>query len=187
MEDDFQFILDSAKESMDTTVVHFEKALSKIRAGRANPSMLDTVKVEYYGNNVPLTQVSNISTPDARTITVQPWERSLIPEIEKAILVADLGFNPMNNGDVVIINVPVLTEDRRRDLVKKAKEEAEDSRIGIRNARKDANDEIKKVDAPGVSEDILKDQEAKVQELTNTYIKKIDDHLQRKEVEIMKV
>ncbi len=187
MEDELQLIHDAAKEHMENTIGHFIKALAKIRAGRANPAMLDEVRVEYYGNHVPLNQVSNVNTPDARTITIQPWEKVMIPEIEKEIMNANLGFNPTNNGDVVIINVPALTEERRKDLVKMAGKEAEDSRIGIRNARKEANDELKNMDHSHVSEDIIKDHEQEIQDLTNEYIKKIDDLLSRKEEEIMTV
>ncbi len=187
MEEELEFIHDAAKEHMANTIVHFEKSLAKIRAGRANPSMLNDVKIEYYGNHVPLNQVSNVNTPDARTITIQPWEKGMIPVIEKEILNAGLGFNPTNNGDVVIINVPPLTEERRIDLVKMAKAEAEHSRVGVRNARKEANDELKKMDHSHISEDVFKDHEAVVQELTDEYIKKIDDLLERKEAEIMTV
>lgn len=187
MNEELQFIYDSAKEHMDRTIMHYERALAKVRAGRANPSMLDEIRVEYYGNHVPLSQVSNVTTPDARTITIQPWERNMIGVIEKSILNSGLGFNPSNNGDIVIINVPALTEDRRRDLVKMARAEAEDSRVGIRAARKEANDELKKMDHSGVSEDVIKDHEAQIQELTNNYIKNIDAYLERKEREIMTV
>ncbi|MCT4622484.1 MAG: ribosome recycling factor [Schleiferiaceae bacterium] len=187
MEEEIEFILDSAKEHMTKTIDHLEHALIKIRAGRANPEMLESVRVEYYGSNSPLSQVSNINTPDARTITVQPWEKGMIPEIEKAILNSGLGFNPSNNGEMVIINVPPLTEERRRDLVKMARHEAEESRIGIRNARKEANDEIKKLGNDGLSEDLVKDNEEEIQNLTNSYIKQIDDHLEHKEKEIMTV
>ncbi len=187
MQDELDLILEAAKEHMDRTIDHFIKALAKIRAGRANPAMLDEIRVEYYGNHVPLNQVSNVNTPDARTITIQPWEKGMIPTIEKEIMNANLGFNPTNNGDVVIINVPALTEERRKDLVKMAKAEAEDSRVGIRTARKEANDELKKMDHSHVSEDVIKDHENDVQELTDSYIKTIDDMLSRKEEEIMKV
>ena len=187
MEEELQFIYDSAKEQMANTIVHFEKALAKIRAGRANPSMLDEIRIEYYGSHVPLTQVSNVNTPDARTITIQPWEKGLIPAIEKEIMNAGLGFNPTNNGDVVIINVPPLTEDRRKDLVKLARGEAEDSRVGIRTARKDANNELKNMDHSHVSEDVIKDHEKEIQELTDNFIAKIDSYLAKKEEEIMTV
>lgn len=178
-------ILDMAREHMDKSITHLEKNLLKIRAGRANPAMLDSVRVDYYGNQTPINQVANVNTPDARTISVQPWEKAMIPEIEKAILNSDLGLNPQNNGEMVIINIPPLTEERRRDLVKAAKAEGEDARIGIRSARKDANDEIKELD--GISEDLIKDAEERVQSLTNKYTKKVDDILEKKEGEIMHV
>jgi|SRR6056300_1073169 len=184
MEEEIQFVLDSSRESMNKAITHLEKAFIKIRAGKANPSMLSSVMVDYYGSQTPLSQVSNINTPDARTISVQPWEKGLLGEIEKAILQANLGFNPMNNGDLIIINVPPLTEERRRDLVKQAKAEAEDAKIGVRNARQEANKEIKVLELP---EDVAKDAEASVQELTNKYSKKIDELLTVKEAEIMKV
>ncbi|NVK28483.1 MAG: ribosome recycling factor [Flavobacteriia bacterium] len=187
MEEEIDLILETTKESMQRSIDHLEKALLKIRAGRANPSMLGGVKVDYYGTLTPLSQVSNINTPDARTLSVQPWEKSLIPEIEKAIMNANLGFNPNNNGEAVIVSIPPLTEERRRDLVKIAKAEAEDSRIGIRTARKDANDEIKKLEKDGLPEDTVKDIESEIQELTNAYIKKVDDHLIKKEEDIMKI
>ncbi|KAB2815314.1 MAG: ribosome recycling factor [Bacteroidetes bacterium] len=187
MEDEIQFILDTAKESMQRSITHLEKELLKIRAGRANPAMLESVKVEYYGAMTPLSQVSNISTPDARTLSVQPWEKSIIQDIERAIMVANLGLNPQNNGEAVIINIPPLTEERRRDLVKMAKAEAEDCRVGIRSARKDANDEIKKLEKDGLPEDTAKDLENEIQELTNAYNKKVDDHLIKKEEDIMKI
>ena len=187
MEEELEFIHDAAKEHMANTIVHFEKALAKIRAGRANPSMLNEVRIEYYGNHVPLNQVSNVNTPDARTITIQPWEKGMIPVIEKEIMNAGLGFNPTNNGDVVIINVPPLTEERRKDLVRMARAEAEDSRVGVRNARKEANDELRKMDHSHISEDVFKDHEADIQELTDEYVKKIDSLLEKKEAEIMTV
>jgi len=146
MNEELQFILDSAKEAMDAALKHLEKQFVNIRAGKASPAMLGSVMVEYYGSQTPLSQVANVNTPDGRTITVAPWEKSMLQEIERAIMIANLGFNPMNNGESIIINVPPLTEERRRDLAKQAKAEAEDAKIGIRNARKDANNEIKKLD-----------------------------------------
>lgn len=187
MEEEIDLILETTKESMQRGIDHLEKALLKIRAGRANPAMLEGVKVDYYGSQTPLSQVSNISTPDARTLSVQPWEKSMIPEIEKAIMHANLGLNPQNNGEAVIINIPPLTEERRKDLVKTARAEAEDSRVGIRNSRKDANDEIKKLEKDGLPEDSAKDLAQQIQELTDAYIKKVDDHLSRKEEDIMKI
>ncbi|MCO6147987.1 ribosome recycling factor [Flavobacterium sp. NRK1] len=185
--EEIEFILDTAKESMNGSIAHLEKEFLNIRAGKATPAMLGGVFVDYYGSQTPLSQVANINVPDARTITVQPWEKSMLQPIEKAIMIANLGFNPMNNGDNIIISVPPLTEERRRDLVKQAKSEAEDAKIGIRNARKDANNDIKKLEKEGVSEDACKSAEEDVQELTNSFIKKIDDLLAVKEAEIMKV
>ncbi|MEM7380542.1 MAG: ribosome recycling factor, partial [Bacteroidota bacterium] len=159
-------------------------AFVKIRAGKASPSMLSTVMIDYYGSQTPLSQVSNINTPDARTISVQPWEKSLIQEIETAIMNANLGFNPMNNGEMVIINVPPLTEERRIQLVKQAKSEAEDAKVSVRNARQEANRELKELD---ISEDRHKNAEIDVQELTDAYSKKVEALLTVKEAEIMKV
>ncbi|MFC4096211.1 ribosome recycling factor [Euzebyella saccharophila] len=184
MNEEVQFILDSAKESMDAALKHLEKEFVKIRAGKASPAMLSSVKVEYYGSLTPLAQVANVSTPDGRTISVQPWEKNMLQEIEKAIINSNLGFNPMNNGDFVIINVPPLTEERRIQLTKQAKAEAEDAKVGIRSARQEANKEIKNLDA---SEDLQKNAEVDVQELTDEYIKKTDAFLAKKEKEIMTV
>jgi ribosome recycling factor len=185
--EEIDFILDSTKESMENAVSHLEKAFLNIRAGKASPAMLGSVFVDYYGSATPLSQVSKISVPDARTITLQPFEKNMLQPIEKAIMVANIGFNPMNNGDVIIISVPPLTEERRRELAKQAKSEAEDSKIGVRNVRKDSNSEIKKLEKDGVSEDACKDAEEEVQNLTNAYIKKIDEILAVKDAEIMKV
>ena len=184
MNEDIQFIIDTAKEAMDAAMKHLEKQLVNIRAGKASPAMLSSVMVDYYGSQTPLNQVANVNTPDGRTISVQPWEKSMLQEIERGIMVANLGFNPMNNGETIIINVPPLTEERRRELAKQAKAEAEDAKVGIRNARKDANNEIKKVD---VSEDVQSNAEVDVQDLTNKYVKKIDQILSIKEEEIMTV
>lgn len=185
--EEIDFILDSTKESMEGSLAHLEKEFLNIRAGKASPAMLGGVKVDYYGAATPLSQVANINTPDARTITITPWEKSMLHPIEKAIMIANLGFNPMNNGDNIIINVPALTEERRRDLVKQAKGEAEDAKVGVRNARKDANTDIKKLEKDGMSEDICKSAEEDVQKLTDSFIKKIDELLVHKEAEIMKV
>jgi ribosome recycling factor len=185
--EEIDFILDSTQESMEGSVAHLEKEFLNIRAGKASPAMLGSVFVEYYGSATPLSQVSKISVPDARTITLQPFEKNMLQVIEKAIMVANIGFNPMNNGELIIISVPPLTEDRRRDLAKQAKSEAEDAKIGVRNVRKDANNDIKKLEKEGVSEDSCKSAEESVQELTNSFIKKIDELLVQKEAEIMKV
>ena len=184
MNEEIQFIIDSTKELMEKAIKHLEHEFTNIRAGKASPVMLKSVVVDYYGTKTPLSQVANVNTLDAHTLTVQPWEKSLIPEIEKGILSANLGFNPMNNGESVIINVPILTEERRRELVKVAKNQAENTKIGIRNDRKEANKELKKLD---ISEDLLKNTEQDIQDLTNKYIKIIDEHLAIKEEEIMKV
>lgn len=184
MDEDVKFILDSTTENMEASIAHLQKALTKIRAGKASPMMLSTVMVDYYGSQTPLAQVSNINTPDARTLSVQPWEKNLLGEIETAIMNANLGFNPMNNGEMVIINVPPLTEERRIQLVKQAKGEAEDAKVSIRSARQEANKELKALD---ISEDLLKNAEVDVQKLTDTYIDKVDAILSTKEAEIMKV
>lgn len=184
MEEEIQFILDSAKEAMGKALTHLEKKLVTIRAGKANPSMVAGVMVEYYGNPTPLNQVANVNTPDGMTLSIQPWEKDLIPEIEKAIMIANLGFNPMNNGESVIINVPPLTEERRRDLAKQAKAEAEEAKIGVRNDRKNANNDLKDLE---ISDDLKKNLEIDIQEMTDKHIKKIDEIFAKKEEEIMKV
>ncbi|NNE32570.1 MAG: ribosome recycling factor [Winogradskyella sp.] len=184
MNEDIQFIIDTAKEAMEAAVKHLEKQLVNIRAGKASPAMLGSVMVDYYGSQTPLNQVANVNTPDGRTISVQPWEKSMLQEIERGIMLANLGFNPMNNGEMIIINVPPLTEERRKNLAKQAKAETEDAKVGVRNARKDAMNEIKKTDA---SEDLQNNAEIDIQSLTDSYVKKIDDILDVKEKEIMTV
>jgi ribosome recycling factor len=183
--EEINFIIDSAKEQMSSNIDHLEHAFSKIRAGKASPSMLDNVSIDYYGSVTPLGQSSNINTPDARTITVQPWDKTMLEVMDKAILDSNLGFTPMNNGEMLIINIPPLTEERRRDLAKKAKSESENAKISIRNARKEANDELKKIDS--VSEDLIKDAEEQIQKLTNEFTSKVDATYSVKEVEIMTV
>jgi ribosome recycling factor len=184
MNEEVKFILDSLKEQMENAIYHLNIEFSNIRAGKATPSMLKNVTVNYYGASTPLSQVANINTLDAHTITIQPWEKSLISEIEKGIMAANLGFNPMNNGESVIINVPILTEERRRDLAKHAKSEGENAKVSIRNDRKEANAELKKMD---ISEDLLKNSEMDVQTLTDKYIKNIDELYSVKEKEIMTI
>ncbi|UKJ07522.1 ribosome recycling factor [Solitalea lacus] len=179
--------LDDAKEHMEKTVVHTDGELLKIRAGKAMPSMIDGVHVDYYGSLVPVSQVASVNTPDARTIVIQPWEKTMITPIEKAIMEANLGFNPQNDGIVVRINVPPLTEERRKDLVKKVKAEAENGKVTVRNIRKDANEKIKKLSKEGVSEDEIKGGEAEVQKLTDSYIAKIDKIVEAKEKDILTV
>ena len=184
MNEEVEFIIDTTKEAMENAIKHLEKQLVNIRAGKASPAMLGSVMVDYYGSQTPLNQVANVNTPDGRTISVQPWEKSMLQEIERGIMIANLGFNPMNNGETIIINVPPLTEERRKELAKQAKSEAEDAKIGVRNARKDAMNDIKKTD---VSEDVQKNSEIDIQELTDSYVKKIDQILDVKETEIMTV
>ncbi|AIN73333.1 ribosome recycling factor [Flavobacterium psychrophilum] len=187
MTEEIDFILDSTKESMEGSIAHLEKEFLNIRAGKASPAMLGSVFVDYYGSVTPLSQVAKISVPDARTITLQPFEKNMLQVIEKAIMIANIGFNPMNNGDVIIISVPPLTEERRRELAKQAKTEAEDAKIGVRNVRKDSNSDIKKLEKEGTSEDACKIAEESVQKLTDSFIRKVDELLVVKEAEIMKV
>jgi ribosome recycling factor len=183
--EEIELYLEEAKELMSKAVVHLSHELTKIRAGKANPSMLDGLSVSYYGAMSPLSQVASVTTPDARSIFIKPWEKNLIPEIEKAIMTANLGLNPQNDGQQIIINVPMLTEERRKQLVKQVGQECEHGRISVRNVRKDTNESLKKI--TGVSEDDIKNAEDKVQELTNEYINKIDSLMKKKEVEIMTV
>lgn len=185
MNEEINFILDTCKEAMDGAITHLEKEFVKIRAGKASPAMLSSVMVDYYGSPTPLNQVANVNTPDARTITATPWEKAMLAEIEKAIMISNLGFNPMSNGESIIINVPPLTEERRRELAKQAKAEAEHAKVGVRNARQEGNKDIRALD--DASDDLKKNAEADVQELTDTYTKKIDAFLEAKEAEIMKV
>ena len=182
--EDFKIIIDTIEELMKSSVAHLDKSFLNIRTGKATPMMLNSVSIDYFGTNTPLNQVANINTPNSQTISVQPWDKSIIPEIEKAIITSNLGFNPMNNGESIIINVPPLTEDRRKDLVKQAKAEAENSKISIRTSRKEANSEIKNLN---LSEDEMKNAELDIQNLTNNYISLIDEKLQVKEKEIMTV
>ena len=187
MNEEAQFVLDDCKERMELTIAHLEKELLHIRAGKANPAMLDSVHVDYYGSMTPLVQVSNISTPDPRTIAIQPWEKKLIPVIEKAIMAANLGFNPDNNGEVIRINIPPLTEERRKGLVKQANKEGENAKISIRAARKNANEELKKLLKEGLPEDMEKDAEKEVQTYTDDFVKKIDILVSAKEKDIMTI
>ncbi len=179
--------LDDAKIHMDKAIDHTENELTKIRAGKAMPSMLDGIMVDYYGTLTPLAQIGTVNTPDARTLVIQPWEKALLKDIEKAIIESNLGLNPQNDGNIIRLNVPPLTEERRKDLVKKVKEEAEKGRISIRNIRKDANEKIKKLKADGVSDDDIKVGEAEVQKLTDAYIIKVDREAENKEKDIMTV
>jgi ribosome recycling factor len=187
MNEELQLILDEAEDHMKKAVAHLEDQLLRIRAGKASPSMLASVMVEYYGTMTPLAQVANVNTPDAKTIRIQPWEKAMLEPIEKGITYANLGLNPQNNGEVVLISVPPLTEERRRDLVKQAKAEGENAKVGVRSARKEANDEVKKLEKDGLSEDLAKDAEDSIQKLTDTYNNKIDAEVNRKEKDIMTI
>ena len=187
MIEELSMIYDEFKEANQKSLNHLENELLKIRAGKASPAMLNSVMVEYYGSMTPLQQVANVNTMDARTIIVQPWEKPLINDIAKGIINANLGLNPQSNGEQLIIAVPPLTEERRRDLVKRAKTEAENAKIGVRNNRKDALDMIKDLKSEGLSEDMSKDAEEEVQKITNSYIKKVDDLLELKEKDIMTI
>jgi ribosome recycling factor len=185
--EEVDMILDETKDGMEKSISHLNLELGKIRAGRANPSMLDSVKVEYYGSLTPLSQIGNVSTLDSRTLTIQPWEKPMLDEITKAIINANLGLNPQNNGEVILISVPVLTEERRKELVKRAKSEGENTKVSIRAQRKDANDMIKSLKDEGLSEDEIKISEDKIQKITDLHTKKVDDFVSLKEVDIMKV
>lgn len=179
--------MDHMVDAMNKALEHLETELSKIRAGKASPQMLEGIHVDYYGTSTPLHQVGNVNTTDARTLIVQPWEKALLTPIEKAIQAANLGFNPQNDGIVIRISVPPLTEERRKDLVKKTKAEGEHCKVTIRNARREANEALKKALKAGLPEDLEKEAETKVQHLTDSFIVKVDKHLEIKEKEIMTV
>jgi ribosome recycling factor len=187
MSEEIQMALTEASEAMEKTIEHLEFELTKIRAGKATPSMLDAVKVDYYGTMTPMKNVANVSTPDARTITVQAWEKNMLEPISKAIMEANLGLNPQNNGDLIIISVPMLTEERRRDLSKKAHSEGEHAKVGIRNARKDAMEFVKQSQKDGLPEDEAKMGETKIQELTDRYNKRVDEVVAIKDKDIMTI
>src|SRR5688500_12396382 len=183
--EELELYLDDAKAQMNKALLHVGQELSKIRAGKANPSMLDGILVSYYGTSTPLNQVSSLTTPDARTIFIKPWEKGMIPEIEKAILTANLGLNPQNDGQQVIINIPMLTEERRKLLVRQVGQECEHGKVSIRAVRKETNEVLKTI--KGVSEDDLKNAEARGQEMTNEFIAKVDALMKKKETEIMTI
>lgn len=185
--EEIQMFLDEAKDLMGKAVKHVKAELVKIRAGKASSNMLDGIMVEYYGTPTPLNQMSSVTAPDARTLMIKPWEKNVIPEIEKAIMNSDLGLNPQNDGEQVIINIPSLTEERRQGLVKQVKHEGEQGKISIRNIRKDTNDSLKQLQKDGASEDEIKRAEDKVQALTDEHSKIIDEILESKEKEIMTV
>jgi ribosome recycling factor len=185
--EEIELFLDEAKELMQKAVDHTASELLKIRAGKAMPNLLDGIMVQYYGAPTPLSQVASVNTPDARTLSIKPWERNLISDIEKAIINSDLGLAPQNNGEIVILTIPALTTERRINLVKQAKNECENGKISIRTVRKDTNDSLKKLQKDGASEDEVKRAEEVVQKLTDQYSSKIDELLVKKEVDIMKV
>ena len=187
MDEELEMVFEEANEKMELAMERLDKELRKIRAGKANPSMLDGIMVEYYGSMTPLKNVSNVNTPDPKTILIQPFEKSLIEEIEKSIQKANLGFNPQNDGHSVRISIPALTEERRRQLVKMAKDVAESAKVSIRTGRKDANDHIKGMKKDGLSEDNAKDAEARVQTITNDYSDKVDAQFALKEEDIMTI
>ena len=184
---DFKQHLKDAEELMQASVEYLDEALAHIRAGKANVRILDGVKVEYYGSHVPLSNVSTITTPDAKTISIQPWEKALIPVIEKAIINSEVGIMPVNNGEQIRLSIPPLTEERRKQLVKQSRQEGEDAKISVRNARREAIEHVKKMVKEGLPEDMEKDAEAEAQKIHDKYIKKIDEQLAAKEKEIMTV
>lgn len=187
MNEEVELIQMDADDNMQRSLKHLDSELSRIRAGRASISMLDGIIVDYYGSPSPLNQVSSINVPDARTLAIQPWEKTMIDPIEKAILAANLGITPQNNGEIIRINIPMLTEERRRELVKQVKNEGEAAKISIRNARRDANDQLKKLLKEGLSEDLEKDAEQEIQNLTDKFIKQIDEIIDAKDKDIMTV
>ncbi|MBS3774736.1 MAG: ribosome recycling factor [Bacteroidales bacterium] len=187
MDTEVQNVIKEARKKMNKAINHLSEKLARIRAGKANPRILDGVMVDYYGVQTPLYQIANIGTPDAKTITVQPWDKNAIDKVEKAIMDSDLGLNPANHGDIIRINIPPLTEERRKSLVKQVHSEAEDSRVSVRNARREANDKLKKMKNEGFPEDETTRAEEEVQKLTDESVKKVDEILEEKEKEIMTV
>lgn len=179
--------LDPAEEKMEMAVAYLDESLAHIRAGKANPKILDGIRVDYYGSAAPISNVANVAVPDARTITITPWEKSMFREIERAIINSELGITPENNGEVIRISIPPLTEDRRKQLVKQSKAEAENAKVSVRNARRDAIEGLKKAIKQGMPEDVEKDAEATAQKLHDKYLKKIDDLFAAKEKEILTV
>lgn len=187
MDEFVTMVLDETRSKMDKSIQHLENELIKIRAGKANPTVVDGIMVDYYGVQTPLNQVSNIGTPDAKTVAIQPWEKNMIVPIEKAIMQANIGITPENNGEIIRLNIPPLTEERRRDLVKQVKNEGENTKVSVRNARRDSNDELKQLQKDGLPEDEQKNGESEVQKLTDEYIEKVDQILEIKEKDIMTV
>lgn len=184
---DVKDYLQPAEEKMEMAVAYLDEALAHIRAGKANPKILDGLRVSYYGGMVPVSNVANIAVPDARTITITPWEKAMFREIEKAIINSEIGITPENNGEVIRLSIPPLTEERRKQLVKQSKAEAENAKVSVRNARRDAIDGLKKAVKQGMPEDVEKDAEASAQKLHDRYLRKIDDLFAAKEKEILTV
>ena len=187
MNEEIELIIEETEDRMNKALEHLEHELARLRAGRSNPALLDGVSVDYYGVNSPLNQVSNINTPDAKTIMIQPWEKNMLGTIEKAIMAANIGLTPVNNGEVIRINIPPLTEERRHQLVKQVRNEGETAKISIRNARKWANDELKRLLKEGLPEDLEKNAADKVQEITNSFNSKVDKVMAVKEKDVMTV
>jgi ribosome recycling factor len=187
MTDDLLLIIEEVSDSMERAISHLEVELIKVRAGKATPNIIDGIVVDYYGNPTPINQVGNISVADARTLTIQPWEKNMLQPIERAIIAANIGINPQNDGNMIRLFLPPLTEERRKELVKRAQNEGEQSKIAIRSIRRDAMEHIKKLQKNGLSEDVTKDAEDRVQEITNKFITLVDKHLGTKEKEIMTV
>ena len=187
MTEDLSFILDECQESMLKAINHLEAELVKIRAGKASPNMLDGVMVDYYGTPTMINQVANISAMDARTLSIQPWEKKMLQPIERAIIAANLGINPQNDGNIIRMFLPPLTEERRKELVKRANVEGEQGKISVRNLRRDAIEQIKKLEKEGLSEDLAKDAEAEIQQMTDKYISLVEKHLSSKETQIMSI
>jgi len=187
MSEEIDFLMEETNESMQLALVHLEKEFQKIRTGKASAQMLDGIKIDYYGATTPLEQLSNINTPDPRQIIIQPWDKNALPLIEKAIMAANLGFNPKNDGEVLRIIVPPLTEERRKDLAKKARIEGENAKVAIRNIRRTSNESAKKLEKEGTPEDVVKKAETDIQEMTNNYIAKAEKLLAQKEKDIMTV
>jgi ribosome recycling factor len=187
MTDDLSFILEEERESMTKAINHLEAELVKIRAGKANPAMLDGIVVDYYGNPTQINQVGNISALDARTISIQPWEKSMLQPIERAIIAANIGINPQNDGNIIRLFLPPLTEERRREMVKRSNGEGEQAKVAVRSIRREAIEKIKKMQKDGLSEDQAKDAEAEIQEMTDKFISLVEKHLAAKEKEIMSV
>ena len=187
MEDEIKLQLEDTSENMEKAVMHLEDELLRVRAGKATPNILDGITVDYYGAVTPLNQVSNISTPDAKTIAIQPWEKSMVDTIEKAIMAANIGLTPINSGDLIRINIPPLTEERRASLVKQIRNFGENTRVSIRNARREANEALKLMKKDGLSEDLEKDAEAEVQQMTDKFTRKVDELIEAKEKDIMTI